>query len=102
VLVSLFNTRLRLLELFLTLPQSPEYQRTVADLRALIARIPVESFSVKRVYPDVETAWSDEFWQYLTADKTEFLSLKVGPLLRYAAETDVAGATFTHKVERLG
>lgn len=101
VLVSLFNTRLRLLELFLTLPQSPEYQRTVADLRALIARIPIESFSVKRVYPDVEAAWRDEFWQYLTADKIEFLGLKVGPLLRYAAETDVAGATFTHKVERL-
>ncbi len=101
VLVSLFNTRLRLLELFLTLPQSPEYQRTVADLRALIARIPVESFSIKRVYPDVAAAWSDEFWHYLTATKIEFLGLKVGPLLRYAAETDVAGATFTHKVERL-
>ena len=101
VLVSLFNTRLRLLGLFLTMPESPEYQRTVADLRALIARIPIESFSIKRVYPDVEAAWRDEFWQYLTADKIEFLSLKVGPLLRYAAETDVVSATFTHKVERL-
>jgi type I restriction enzyme R subunit len=43
----------------------------------------------------------DQWWFYLSASKLEFLLLKVGPLLRYAADVDVEAATVTHKVERL-
>jgi len=103
VLVTIFNTRLKLLELYLgekTLWVS-ETQRVCADLRAQIALIPTDSFSVKRVYPDIEQAWGDGFWRYLTPDKLSFLKLKVGPLLRYAPGVDVQAATFTSKVERL-
>ena len=101
VLVTLFNTRLQLLELYLDDQQSAEAQRVVADLRAQIALIPTDSFSVKRVYPKIEQAWGDTFWRYLTSDKLSFLKLKVGPLLRYAPGGDVQAATFTSKVERL-
>ncbi len=101
VLVSLFNTRLALMEHCLDDQSSAEAQRTVADLRALVARIPTDSLLVKRVYPEVEPAWRDSWWFYLNASKLEFLLLKVGPLLRYAADVDVEAATFTHKVERL-
>ncbi len=101
VLVSLFNTRLQLLDLFLHDQTSPDFRRTVADLRAMIARIPIDSFSVKQIYPEIEAAWQDSFWTYLTRDKIDFLSLKVGPLLRFAPDVDVAEATFTSKVERL-
>lgn len=99
--MTLFNTRLQLLELYLDDQQSAEAQRVVADLRAQIALIPTDSFSVKRVYPEIEQAWQDSFWRYLTSDKLSFLKLKVGPLLRYVPGGDVQAATFTSKVERL-
>ena len=36
-----------------------------------------------------------------TPTKLDFLRLQVAPLLRFAADVDVAAETFTHKVERL-
>jgi type I restriction enzyme, R subunit len=101
VLVSLFNTRLKLLALALNDQQSGEAQQTVATLREQIAQIPTDSYSVKRIYPEIEAAWQDSFWRYLTEDKLEFLQLRVGPLLRYVSGVEVQAATFTHKVERL-
>jgi type I restriction enzyme R subunit len=101
VLVSLFNTRLALMERTLDDQSSPEALRTIADLRGMVARIPTDSLLVKRVYPEIEAAWRDSWWFYLNASKLEFLLLKVGPLLRYASDVDVEAATFTHKVERL-
>jgi len=101
VLVTIFNTRLKLLELLLADQQSDDAQRTIADLRDQIALIPTDSFSVKRVYREIEQAWQDGFWRYLTLDKLDFLRLKVGSLLRYAPGVDVQAATFTSKVERL-
>lgn len=101
VLVTIFNTRLKLLELYLADQGSADAQRVIADLRAQIALIPTDSFSVKRVYPQIEQAWGDSFWRYVTPDKLAFLKLKVGPLLRYAPGVDVQAATFTSKVERL-
>jgi len=56
---------------------------------------------VKKVYPDIEQAWLDSFWSYLTQARLDFLRLRVGPLLRYAVCDDVAGVTFTNKAERL-
>ncbi len=101
VLVTIFNTRLKLLELLLGDQQSDEARRAIADLRAQIALIPTDSFSVKHIYPEIEQAWDDGFWRYLTPDKLMFLRLKVGPLLRYAPGVDVPAATFVSKVERL-
>lgn len=101
VLVSLFNTRLKLAEATVTQPEGEVFPQAVADLRAQIGRIPRESFPVKKVLHEVESAWDDDFWTMLTSAKLEFLRLKVGPLLRFAAEVDVAAETFTHKCERL-
>ncbi len=101
VLVSLFNTRLALLEALLGDSNSDAYRRTVADLRGMIAQIPTDSFLVRKVHPQIEAAWQDDFWRLLNAAKIDFLRLRVGPLLRYATCSDVPAATFTHKVERL-
>ena len=101
VLVSIFNTRLRTLETYLNEQSMDECQSLIADLRAQIARIPTDSFTVKRVLPDIVEAWEDGFWYHLTQNKIDFLRLKVGPLLRLAAGVDVAAETFTSKVERL-
>jgi type I restriction enzyme R subunit len=101
VLVTIFNTRLKLLDLFLNDQASEEARRAIADLRAQIDIIPTESILVKRIYPEIQEVWGDNFWRYLTPDKLSFLKLKVGPLLRYAPGGDVRAATFTSKVERL-
>jgi type I restriction enzyme, R subunit len=101
VLVSLFNTRLKLAEATVDQPQGAVFSQAVSDLRAQIGRIPRESFPVKKVLHEVESAWKDDFWNLLTPAKADFLRLKVAPLLRFAAEVDVAAETFTHKCERL-
>lgn len=101
VLVTIFNTRLKQLELDLDTQDTPDFQRTIAALRQQVTQIPTESFLVKRALPDIEEAWTDAFWLHLNPRKMEFLKLKVGPLLRYASAVDVEAATFTSKVERL-
>jgi type I restriction enzyme R subunit len=104
VLVKIFNTRLKVLERYLETSQAQQTedcQRVIADLRSQIAQIPTDTFSVQKVFTDVEQAWTDGFWLYLNPGKISFLRAKVGPLLRFVAGTDVAAATFTNKVERL-
>jgi type I restriction enzyme R subunit len=78
-----------------------EQQAIVARLRAQIALIPVDSFSIKKFMDELEQVRQDQFWQYLTPDKIDFLRLKIAPLLRYAPGINVEETTFTHKVERL-
>lgn len=101
VLVTLFNTRLTLLETYLQQQQRDEAQRVITDLRTQINQIPIDSFSVRRIYPEIQQAWSDGFWLYLTQNKLDFLRMQVGPQLRFAGAVDVEAATFISKVERL-
>ena len=101
VLVSVFNTRLKILGTSLSERDSDVFKGTVFVLREQLKRIPRDSFPVKKVWPEIAEAWEDSFWNYLTNDKIEFLRLKVAPLLRFAANVDVAAETFTNKVERL-
>lgn len=101
VLVSLFNTRLKLLETYLSEPDCEERQAVIHDLREMAARIPKKSFTVRRVLPEIDEIWTEGFWDYLVASKVELLRKKVAPLLRLAADVDVPAETFTHKIERL-
>ncbi|WYL96543.1 MAG: DEAD/DEAH box helicase family protein [Gloeotrichia echinulata IR180] len=101
VLQRIFNTRLDLLELYLGEQESPDCQAVIASLRSQIAEIPSDAFTVKKQWADIEPAWTDSFWMYITPDKLKFLRLKVAPLLRFVPGVDVAAATFTSKVERL-
>ena len=101
VLVRIFNTRLNILNLYLKRQDSEDCKRVVADLRAQVAQIPLDSFAVRREYPKIEEAWKDSFWRFLSPSNIEFLKFKVGPLLRYVPDVDVAAATFTSKLERL-
>jgi type I restriction enzyme, R subunit len=101
VLVSVFNTRIKILERHLPDHSAEAFRQAVTDLRAMMTRIPQDSFPVRKVWPQIADAWQDDFWQLLTPVKLEFLRLQVAPLLRFAADVDVAAETFTHKVERL-
>lgn len=101
VLVSIWNNRLKLLTFYLDQQATPECQQVVADLRAQLALIPTDAYSVQKVFYDVEMAWAESFWQRMTADKIKFLQIQVGPLLRFAPGVDVEAATFTNKIERL-
>jgi type I restriction enzyme R subunit len=101
VLVSVFNTRIKILECHIPDHSAEAFRQTVTDLRAMMARIPRDSFPVKKVSLQVAPAWEPDFWALITPAKLEFLRLHVAPLLRFAANVDVAAETFTHKVERL-
>jgi type I restriction enzyme R subunit len=101
VLVSIFNTRLKIVERHLPDQTAEACVQAIADLRTMMTRIPRDSFPVKKVWLQVAPAWDADFWALITPAKVEFLRLHVAPLLRFAADVDVAAETFTHKVERL-
>ncbi|MBZ5686706.1 MAG: DEAD/DEAH box helicase family protein [Acidobacteriia bacterium] len=101
VLVTIFNTRLKILEMSLANPESDAFQLALGALREQVGRIPLDCFPVRRVYLEIAQAWDNSFWNHISDDKIEFLRLRVGPLLRFAADVDVAAETFTSKVERL-
>jgi len=109
VLVTIFNARLQKLEIFVgarhvvPLRESNEDEhRIIRDLRALIARIPESSYSVKLVMKEVREAWDDDFWRYITVAKIEFLRMKVAPLLRFVPHVKPAEEFFVSKMERCG
>jgi len=101
ILIRLFNTRLDLLACYLDDQGSAEAAQAVADLRAQIAAIPLDTYSVKKAYPQVQRAWQDGYWLRVTGAKLTFLRQHVGPLLRFAPVGDIPAVSFTHKVERL-
>jgi type I restriction enzyme, R subunit len=101
LLVRLFNTRLDILAAAGRDPKGAAYSQALVDCRAMLARIPTESYPVRKVWNDVEAAWTDPFWLLLTDAKASFLRLKVAPLLRYVPDVDVFAETFAHKAERL-
>ena len=101
LLTRLFNTRLDILAATLNRRDNPAYAQAITDCRAMLARIPTDSFLVRKAWLDVESAWTDDFWSHIDAQRIEFLRLRVAPLLRFVPDVDVAAETFTNKVERL-
>ena len=101
LLVRLFNTRLDILAAARQDPKGSAYSQALVDCRAMLARVPTESYPVRKVWNDIEAAWTDPFWLLLTDAKLSFLRLKVAPLLRYVPDVDVFAETFAHKAERV-
>jgi len=57
VLVRIFNTRLNSARLLLRKQDSEDFKRVIADLRTQVSEIPLDSFAVKKVYPEIEEVW---------------------------------------------
>ncbi len=102
VLVTIFATRLNKLRIFLGDQSCSDALRIIKDVRADLARIPLESFSVRKVFKDVQEAWEDDFWKYITEQKIEFLRIKVAPLLRFVPTVRPSESFFISKMERCG
>jgi type I restriction enzyme, R subunit len=101
VLVTIFNTRLKMLEHLILNQDTADALQVKADLQEQLRRIPTDAFTVRRVLPAIEQAWQPHFWTHNTAADIEFLKTQVAPLLRMASGVDVAAETFISKVERL-
>jgi type I restriction enzyme, R subunit len=101
VLTRVFNTRLDILTVTINSRDNPAYAQAIVDCRATLARVPTDSFLIRKAWPDVEAAWTEDFWTHLTRERIDFLRLKVAPLLRFVPDVDVAAETFTNKIERL-
>ncbi len=95
VLVTIFNTRVRILEHLIRDQATPDAVQVKADLQAMVQRIPTDAFTVKKVLPTIEQAWTPGFWTHTSAADSAFLRTQVGPLLRLASGVDVAAETFT-------
>jgi type I restriction enzyme R subunit len=101
LLIRLFHTRLDILAKTTQDRSGDAHLQAIADCRRMIARIPRESFPVRKAWGDVQTAWTDSFWGYISDDKLQLLRMRVGSLLRFASDVDVAAESFINKVEQL-
>jgi type I restriction enzyme R subunit len=101
VLVTIFNTRLKMLDYLIRDQTNPDAVQVKADLQAQLQRIPTDAFTVRKVLPTIEQAWTPTFWTHTSVADIEFLKTQVAPLLRLASDVDVAAETFISKVERL-
>jgi type I restriction enzyme R subunit len=101
ILVRLFRLRVDLLEAARLEPTSFACQQAIRDLRAMLARVPVDSFLIQREWHRVERAWRDHFWQFILPDSLEYLRTEIAPLLRHVSDVDLAAESFTLKVEAL-
>jgi type I restriction enzyme R subunit len=102
ILVTIFNNRLNKLLLLLGDQKSDDAKRIISDIRNYVGLIPLDSFSVKKVLKEVRDSWDDEFYNYITPIKIEFLKLKVAPLLRFVPGVNTDEAFFTNKMEKCG
>lgn len=102
VLVTIFNTRLSKLEILINDQAAEDFLSIVRNCREAIARIPFDSFTVKKHLKDIRDVWTDDFWQYLNPQKIELLRMKVAPLLRFVPDVNLDEAFFTSKMERVG
>ncbi len=102
LLVRLFNTRLDILAATLNDRDGEAHSQAIADCRAMLSRIPSDSFLVRKVWGEVEARMGQTHSGSASPRTSiDFLRLKVAPFLRYVADVDVAAETFTNKVERL-
>lgn len=102
VLVTIFNTRLAKLEHLLNVQNSEDAQRVMQDIRAGLAKLPQDSFTVKKGLKELREVFDDSWWQLMTTTKIEILRMKAAPLLRFASIGNLAEAFFTSKMERIG
>lgn len=101
VLIRLFNTRLDIMAASFDDRDGAAHRQAIRDCRQMLELVPLDSFPVRKVWPDIEAAWSEEFWSFMTTERLSYLRLQVAPVLRFIPDVDVAAETFTHKVERL-
>src|SRR5450759_2113729 len=81
LLTRLFNTRLDILTATLNRRDNPAYAQAIVDCRAMLTRVPTESFLVCKVWTEIESAWTNDFWLNPNPQRIDFLRLRVAPLL---------------------
>ena len=102
ILVQLFKVRLDILESTLRQRDGEAYRLALAGVRAMLGRVRIDSFLVRKIWGEICAAWEDEsLWTLLNAEKLEFLRIKVAPVLRFVADVDVPAETFACNVEKL-
>jgi type I restriction enzyme R subunit len=101
VLTGIFLTRLAKLEMLLSAQQMDDTKQTIGNLRKDIAKLPLDSFTVKKHLKEIRDVFEDSWWSYVTVTKIELLRMKVAPLLRFAGTGNLAEAFFTSKMERI-
>lgn len=101
LLIRLFNTRLDILAATLGDRDGEAHPLVVDDCRRMLARVPVDSFLVRKVWGEIHQAWRDDYWTLMTSDRLQHLRLKVAPVLRFVSDVDVQAESFALKVEQL-
>jgi type I restriction enzyme, R subunit len=101
VLVRLFNTRLDIIAETSNDRTGAAHRQVIDDCRFMLSQVETDSFPVRKMWHDIEAAWENGFWLFMTEAKLDYLRINVAPVLRFVPSVEVASATFTHKVERL-
>lgn len=72
IFVTIFNIRLSKLELLIDDQQSEDVKWIIADIRADIAKLSTDSFTVKQHLKDIREVIENDWVQYLNYNKLQF------------------------------
>ena len=92
---------MKLLETYLKDQKDPDCKAAIADLREQIQQIPTDSFTIRKHIPEIEEAWTDAFWNYLSSEQDRIPEIESCPAPATRPWRGCAAATFISKVERL-
>jgi type I restriction enzyme R subunit len=70
------------------------YAQLIAEMRQMIAALPIESAGVRERRQLIEAVSRDSYWLTIDEAKQRVLSLEVAPLMRYLADVNVAETTY--------
>ncbi|MVT09519.1 type I restriction endonuclease subunit R [Chitinophaga tropicalis] len=92
--VRLFGLRLDKIEKALALGENALAEKEIGKLRKQIAALPANSVVILDARKELHQLEDEHFWNYLSADKIEFLRIVIKPLLRTVSNADYKAMRF--------
>lgn len=92
--VRLFGVRLDKIEKAIELNQTEITIKEIKKLRSQIASLPQKSIVILDAKHEMQRSEDENFWNFLSADKIEFLKAVVKPLFRTVSDTDFKAMRF--------
>lgn len=92
--IRLFGVRLDKIEKAVELGEPEITQKEIAKLRLQIAVLPPNSVVILEAKHELQRLEEENFWNYLSADKIDFLRTVVKPLLRTVSDADFKAMRF--------
>ncbi len=97
----IFLMRLQQYEYFLNIKDKENIERLKKLLIQDVDELPKKTIAIKERLREIELVTSEKLWQRIGKEPSEFLKIKIAPLIKYKQNINYDVSSFTLKLERL-